>query len=174
MKQHANEVHDWYMQVPVYCVYKWQCDPGIRDLKIWEWQHQWKRPWKTDIASFQTFCNYLSLISLLIVGKLSCRWRVRTASKLSRDTVKVIPLSFLFLRELEMWSFHIIAAWGWLQNWQKSVTHMQGCYIIVLIKIILFLWCSHCHHHHSFIRSLYGLKVSCIGIGKSLLQSLRY
>lgn len=116
------------LQVPVYSVYKWQCDPGIRDLKIWQWQHQWKRPWKTDIASFQTFCNYLNLISHLIVGKLSCRWRARTTSKLSRDTVKVIPLPFLFFRELKMWSFHIIAVWGWLQNRQKSVMPMQGCY----------------------------------------------
>ena len=116
------------LQVPVYSVYKWQCDPGIRDLTIWEWQHQWKRPWKTDIASFQTFCNYLNLISHLIVGKLSCRWRARTTSKLSWDTVKVIPLPFLFFRELKMWSFHIIAVWGWLQNRQKSVMPMQGCY----------------------------------------------
>ena len=116
------------LQVPVYSVYKRQCDPGIRDLTIWQWQHQWKRPWKTDIASFQTFCNYLNLISHLIVGKLSCRWRARTTSKLSWDTVKVIPLPFLFFRELKMWSFHIIAVWGWLQNRQKSVMHMQGCY----------------------------------------------
>lgn len=116
------------LQVPVYSVYKWQCDPGIRDLTIWQWQHQWKRPWKTDIASFQTFCNYLNLISHLIVGKLSCRWRARITSKLSRDTVKVIPLPFLFFRELKMWSFHIIAVWGWLQNRQKSVMPMQGCY----------------------------------------------
>lgn len=116
------------LQVPVYSVYKWQCDPGIRDLTIWQWQHQWKRPWKTDIASFQTFCNYLNLISHLIVGKLSCRWRARTTSKLSWDTVKVIPLPFLFFRELKMWSFHIIAVWGWLQNRQKSVMPMQGCY----------------------------------------------
>ena len=116
------------LQVPVYSVYKWQSDPGIRDLTIWEWQHQWKRPWKTDIASFQTFCNYLNLISHLIVGKLSCRWRARTTSKLSQDTVKVIPLPFLFFRELKMWSFHIIAVWGWLQNRQKSVMQMQGCY----------------------------------------------
>ena len=116
------------LQVPVYSVYKWQCDSGIRDLTIWQWQHQWKRPWKTYIASFQTFYNYLNLISHLIVGKLRCRWRARTTSKLSRDTVKVIPLPFLFFKELKMWSFHIIAVWGWLQNWQKSVMHMQGCY----------------------------------------------
>lgn len=116
------------LQVPVYSVYKWQCDPGIRDLAIWQWQHQWKRPWKTDIASFQTFCNYLNLIRRLIVGKLSCRWRARTTSKLSRDTVKVIPLPFLFFRELKMWSFHIIAVWGWLKNWQKSMIQVPGCY----------------------------------------------
>lgn len=116
------------LQVPVYSVYKWQCDPGIRDLTIWQWQHQWKRPWKTDIASLQNFCNFLNFISRLIVWKLSCRWRVRTASKLSRDTVKVIPLPFLFFRELKMWSFDIIAVREWLLNWQKSVMHVPGCY----------------------------------------------
>lgn len=115
-------------QVPVNSVYKWQCDPGIRDLMIWHWQHQWKRPWKTYIVSFQTFCNYLNLISHLIVGKLSCRWRARTTSKLSRDTVKVIPLPFLYFRELKMWSFDIIAVREWLQNWQKSVMQVPGCY----------------------------------------------
>lgn len=116
------------LQVPVYSVYKWQCDPGIRDLPIWQWQHQWKCLWKTYIASFQTFCNYLNLISHLIVGKLRCRWRARTTSKLSQDTVKVIPLPFLFFKELKMWSFDIIAVRECLQNWQKSVMHVPGCY----------------------------------------------
>lgn len=104
-----------------------------RGLTIQQPWCQWKRHWKIDFVTFETF------LPLCQVTQLLESWEVRLELKreyriwVQREMVEFVVLPFPFSSQLKIWSFHIRVVQWWQRNVQKSLMDMQSCCFLLIV-----------------------------------------
>ena len=87
----------------------WYFDLDIlkRDLMIRQRQRQWKRRWKIDFVSFQTFSLLCQVTQLFQRREIRLELKRRDRVRLQTEIGKIIALSFSFSRKLKIGLFHV-------------------------------------------------------------------
>ena len=70
--------------------------------------YYWRRQWKTDFASFQTFSGLFQLVKSVKIQENKLELKTRNGVRAQRDTVKLNALALMFLTELKLWSFQVV------------------------------------------------------------------
>ena len=109
-------------------------------------RHQWKRRWKIDFASLETFSPLYEATQLLESRKVKLELKRGNRFWVLREILKFIALLFPFSSQLKIWSFYVVVVQRRLWN-----LHVQSC-CLAQINLLSFRR-SRCRRRSTFVRS---------------------
>ena len=124
----------------------------LRDLTIRQRRRPWKRRWKIDFASFETFSRLSQSALLLERREFWLELKRGDRARVQTKMIEFISLLFPFSSELKIWSFHVVVVQGQQRNVQKK-RDARAELLFCSLNLLLF-WRSPYRRRRSFVRSL--------------------